>query len=129
MIGRNPSTSKRRLFEVTGFLMEGRRVVPVRVSGTDRAVGHRGEVLNAPVCNLLGGRVRERVPMYANSWFTGARNAAGFCPKGEETVAMGEKPWNGIGRQGANDAYLENGAGGRPRGPHRARSRGPHVQL
>jgi galactonate dehydratase len=36
----------------------------------------KGKSLGVPVYELAGGKVRERVPLYANGWFTGGRPSA-----------------------------------------------------
>jgi galactonate dehydratase len=48
-----------------------------------------GKSLGVPVWRLLGGRVRDRVRVYANGWYTGPRTPAGFAAKAEEVVAKG----------------------------------------
>ncbi|MGN0758416.1 MAG: hypothetical protein ACI4MU_04390, partial [Candidatus Ventricola sp.] len=50
-------------------LIVGHTSIGVEIACWDIA----GKFYNAPVCNLLGGRLRKQVPMYANAWFTGAR--------------------------------------------------------
>ena len=59
-----------------------------------------GKFYNAPVANLLGGRIRDRVKMYANAWFVGAREPADFAKAAKKTVAMGVKAlkWDPFGK-------------------------------
>jgi galactonate dehydratase len=63
----------------------------------------KGKALGVPVYDLLGGRHRDRVPCYANAWFTGARSPDEFAVKAEAAVAMGFKAlkWDPFG-----SAYL-----------------------
>ena len=48
-----------------------------------------GKFFEVPVSTLLGGRVRDRVRMYANAWFTGARAPEEFAAAAKRTVALG----------------------------------------
>jgi len=59
----------------------------------------KGKALGVPVYELLGGRHRDRVPCYANAWFTGAREPADFAAKAEVAVRMGFKAlkWDPFG--------------------------------
>jgi galactonate dehydratase len=49
----------------------------------------KGKALGVPVYELLGGKLRDRIPIYANSWFSGARTIAEFAEKAAATVAQG----------------------------------------
>jgi galactonate dehydratase len=49
----------------------------------------KGKALGVPVYELLGGRVHDRIPIYANSWFSGAKTIAEFAEKASATVAQG----------------------------------------
>ena len=54
------------------------------LSGIDQALWDiKGKKLGVPVYELLGGMFRDRIPAYANSWFSGAL-------KPEEFAAMAE---------------------------------------
>lgn len=59
----------------------------------------KGKALNAPVYQLLGGMVRDRVPCYANGWFAPAKTPDEFAEKARETVAAGFKglKWDPFG--------------------------------
>ena len=48
-----------------------------------------GKALGQPVHRLLGGRVRVRMPAYANGWFGGATTPADWAGKARDVVAMG----------------------------------------
>ncbi len=63
----------------------------------------KGKALGVPVYELLGGKVRDRIPIYANSWFAGARSAEEFADKARATVAQGFRglKWDPFGQ-----AYL-----------------------
>jgi galactonate dehydratase len=46
----------------------------------------KGKALGVPVYELIGGKVRDRVPLYANGWFSIKRPSA-HGPKGENVAA------------------------------------------
>ena len=49
----------------------------------------KGKALGVPVYQLLGGKVRDRVPCYANGWFAPAKTADEFAAKAIEAVDAG----------------------------------------
>jgi galactonate dehydratase len=49
----------------------------------------RGKVLGIPVWQLLGGAVHERVPVYANSWYTVDREPALIAERARGVLARG----------------------------------------
>ena len=49
----------------------------------------KGKALGVPVYELIGGKVRDRVPLYANGWFAGNRPSA-HGPQGGDA---GERDW------------------------------------
>jgi galactonate dehydratase len=48
-----------------------------------------GQALGVPVWKLLGGRFRDRVPAYANGWYTGKRDPAVIARLSRDVVARG----------------------------------------
>lgn len=48
-----------------------------------------GKFAGLPVYQLLGGKVRDGIRMYANGWFAGAKEPDEFARKAEEAVARG----------------------------------------
>ena len=44
----------------------------------------KGKALGVPVCQLLGGKVRDAVPIYVNGWFAPAKTPDEFATKAEE---------------------------------------------
>lgn len=48
-----------------------------------------GKRLGTPVCNLLGGPFRERVRVYANGWYGGAKTPERYAELAAATVARG----------------------------------------
>ncbi|WNR42963.1 galactonate dehydratase [Paenibacillus roseipurpureus] len=57
------------------------------------------KALGVPVYRMLGGKVHEKVKVYANGWFAGAKTPEQFAEKAKETVARGFKgmKWDPFG--------------------------------
>ncbi len=49
----------------------------------------KGKALGVPVYQLLGGKVRDTVPCYANGWFASAKTPDEFAEKAVEAVGQG----------------------------------------
>jgi galactonate dehydratase len=64
----------------------------------------KGKDLGVPVYQLLGGKVRESVPCYANGWFAPAKTPSEFAEKAKQAVKQGFKAlkWDPFGT-----AYLQ----------------------
>lgn len=60
----------------------------------------KGKDLGVPVYQLLGGKVRDAVPCYANAWFAGAKSADEFAAKARVAQAAGFKglKWDPFGK-------------------------------
>ena len=60
------------------------------VSGLEQALWDlAGKRLGVPVVALLGGVCRERIRVYANGWYSGAKTPEAYAAKARETVARG----------------------------------------
>lgn len=60
------------------------------LSGVEMALWDiKGKALGVPVYQLLGGKVRDSVPCYANGWFAPAVTPDEFAQKATEAVAAG----------------------------------------
>ncbi len=60
------------------------------VSGLEQALWDlAGKRLGVPVVTLLGGPCRERIRVYANGWYSGAKTPAAYAAKAKDTVARG----------------------------------------
>ncbi len=59
----------------------------------------KGKDLGVPVYQLLGGKLRESIPCYANGWFAPAKTPAEFAEKAKLAVAQGFKAlkWDPFG--------------------------------
>ncbi len=49
----------------------------------------RGKAVGKPVHELLGGRIRERIRVYANGWYRAERTPEAFAARAREVVASG----------------------------------------
>jgi galactonate dehydratase len=68
----------------------GGAVLTSALSGIEMALWDlKGKALGVPVYELLGGRVRDAVPCYANAWFAGARTPDEFADKAVEAAEWG----------------------------------------
>ena len=60
------------------------------VSGIEQALWDlAGKRVGVPVVSLLGGPCRERIRVYANGWYSGAKTPADYATKAKATVARG----------------------------------------
>lgn len=71
----------------------------------------KGKCLNVPVYELLGGRVNDRVRIYVNGWFSGAREPEEFAEKAKQAAARGVTAlkWDPFGKAylGISNAELD----------------------
>jgi galactonate dehydratase len=92
VVGEDPANINRiwhKLFRKATYL--GPRGLPTAViSGIDIALWDiRGKVLGCPVYQLLGGKVRDAVPLYANGWFENCSTPDDYAAAAKRTVAHG----------------------------------------
>lgn len=101
VVGRNPLEIEKMLFEVyRDIYWKGGPVLMSAISGIEIAMWDiAGKYFNTPVYNLLGGKMRDKVKMYANAWFIGARTPEEFAAKAKHTVDLGIKAlkWDPFG--------------------------------
>ncbi len=50
-----------------------------------------GKYLKEPVYKLLGGKVRDKIPVYANGWYSNCKTPDDFSAKAKDTVNKGYK--------------------------------------
>ena len=102
IVGRNPLDTEKMWYEVyRDSYWKGGPVMMSAVSGIEIAMWDiAGKFFSTPVYNLLGGRMRNEVKIYANAWFTGAKSPEEFAQKAKETVARGVKAlkWDPFGK-------------------------------
>ena len=92
VVGEDPSDVNRiwhKLFRAAAYL--GPRGLPTAVvSGIDIALWDvKGKALGRPIYDLLGGRLREAVRLYANGWFEGCSTPDEYAAAARRTVAAG----------------------------------------
>ena len=101
VVGRNPLEIEKMCFEVyRDIYWKGGPVLMSAISGIEIALWDiAGKYFNTPTYNLLGGKMRDKVKMYANAWFVGARTADDFAAKAKRTVDLGVKAlkWDPFG--------------------------------
>lgn len=101
VIGRDPLQIEKFLFEVyRDIYWKGGPVLMSALSGIEIALWDiMGKFFNTPVYTFFGGKMREKVRMYANAWFVRAREPEEFAEKAKQTVALGIKAlkWDPFG--------------------------------
>ncbi|MDR2303841.1 MAG: mandelate racemase/muconate lactonizing enzyme family protein [Treponema sp.] len=88
VIGKNPLniTGLMDFLRKTLFLNSG----GCAVSGIEAACWDiTGKVCRKPLYQLLGGKAREKIRVYANGWYQGPRTPEGFAEKAKEMVKKG----------------------------------------
>jgi galactonate dehydratase len=83
----------------------GGAVLMSALSGVEMALWDiKGKALGVPVYQLLGGKVRDSVPCYANGWFAPAKTPDEFAAKARRAVQAGFRglKWDPFGA-----SYLE----------------------
>ncbi len=90
----------------------GGEVLNSAISGVETALWDiKGKALGVPVYELLGGRTRDRIKLYANAWYRQGMSPEQFAEAARATVRLGAKglkfnPWGG--RPGLDFHRLEN---------------------
>ena len=71
----------------------GSRGLPtVVISGIDIALWDiKGKILNRPIYDLLGGKMRDSVKLYANGWFVGCKTPEAHAEAAQKTVESGHQ--------------------------------------
>ena len=93
LVGMSPFDIEK--FFHTAFIRDAWRngaVFNTAISGIEIAMWDIiGQKLGQPVYNLLGGKLRDCIPLYANSWFDGAKTPDDFAEAAVKVVAKGFK--------------------------------------
>lgn len=101
IVGRNPFEIEKMMFEVyRDIYWKGGPVLYSALSGVEMAMWDiMGKALNVPVYTFFGGKVREKVKIYANGWFVGAKTPEQFAQKAKNATRLGIKAlkWDPFG--------------------------------
>lgn len=111
VVGRDPRDIEKLCFEVyRDIYWKGGPVLMSAISGIEMACWDLlGKSLNVPVYRLMGGKVRDRVRMYANAWFIGARQPEEFAHFAKKAVSLGitALKWDPFGKAHLNISNAE----------------------
>lgn len=106
VVGRNPLQIEKFLFEVyRDIYWKGGPVLMSALSGIEIALWDiMGKYFNTPVSTFFGGKMRDKVKIYANAWFIRAREPKEFAVKAKQTVDLGVKAlkWDPFGASHMN---------------------------
>lgn len=91
VVGLDPTRIAGTLYELArDWYWRGGPVIMTALSSFEMALWDiSARELGVPVYRLLGGLTRDRVPAYANGWFSGARTADDYAVAARETVKGG----------------------------------------
>lgn len=92
LIGEDPSEIERIWQKVYRFFtyLGSRGMVTTVISGIDIALWDiKGKALNRPIYDLLGGKVRDEVRLYANGWFGGCSTPEQYAEAAKKVVESG----------------------------------------
>lgn len=102
LVGQDPLTiEKHRYLLYRDAYWRGGPVLMSALSAVEMALWDiLGKALNVPVYQLLGGKCQDRVRIYVNGWFAGARTPQEFAAKARETVRRGvtAMKWDPFGK-------------------------------
>ena len=102
LLGRDPRAIEQHFFHIyRDAYWRGGPVLMSALSAVETAMWDiLGKSLNVPVYQLLGGKVNDRVRIYVNGWFSGAREPEEFAAKAKEAAARGVTAlkWDPFGR-------------------------------
>lgn len=106
LIGKNPWNIEKHYHDIyRDAYWRGGAVLMSALSAIEMALWDiLGKSLNVPVYQLLGGKVREDIPIYVNGWFSGAKTPKEFAEKAKIAVSRGitAMKWDPFGT-----SYLE----------------------
>ena len=106
LVGKNPLDIERHFHDIyRDAYWRGGAVLMSALSAVETAMWDiLGTHLGVPVWQLLGGRVNEKVRIYVNGWFSGAKTPEQFAEKAKAAVSRGVTAlkWDPFGK-----SYLE----------------------
>ena len=90
ILASDPRDVERIVGELIRNQYQGGSTVLTAISGVEIALWDLvGKSCGQPVYELLGGKVRERLPAYANGWYGNARTPAEYADRARQVVARG----------------------------------------
>lgn len=91
LLGKNPLDIEKHWHDIyRDAYWRGGPVLMSALSAVEMALWDiLGKKLSVPVYQLMGGRVRDKVRIYVNGWFAGAKTPREFAEKAGEVVARG----------------------------------------
>lgn len=106
LIGQDPRDIERHYHDIyRDAYWRGGAVLMSALSAVETALWDiLGKSLNVPVYRLLGGKIRDKVRIYVNGWFAGAKTPVEFAEKAKIAVQRGvtAMKWDPFGK-----SYLE----------------------
>lgn len=106
MIGKNPLDIEKHYHDIyRDAYWRGGPVLMSALSAVEMALWDiLGKVLNVPVYQLLGGKIHDRVRIYINGWFAGAKTPEEFGDKARAAVQRGvtAMKWDPFGKNYLN---------------------------
>lgn len=106
LVGKNPLNIERHRHDIyRDAYWRGGPVLMSALSAVETALWDiLGKTLGVPVYQLLGGKVRDKVRIYVNGWFAGAKEPEEFAEKAKIAVKRGvtAMKWDPFGK-----SYLE----------------------
>ena len=113
LVGQDPFAIEKHYQEMyRRAFYAGGAVLMSAISGVETALWDlKGKALGVPVYELLGGRTRERVKLYANAWYRPGMSPAQFAEAARAVLDLGVQglkfnPWSG--RPGIDFYRLDN---------------------
>ena len=102
LVGKNPLDVEQHFHNIyRDAYWRGGPVLMSALSATEMALWDiLGKHLNVPVYRLLGGKINDKVRIYVNGWFAGAKEPEEFAAKAKEAVSRGvtAMKWDPFGK-------------------------------